>query len=87
MTMCVCVCAHSIVSICDPMDSNPPGSPIRGIFQTRIRSGCHFLLQGIFPTQKWNLHRGQLLHWQANSYHWATWEAHYEDRGFKNLKG
>ena len=26
--------------------------------------GCHFLLQGIFPTQGWNPH---LLHWQANS--------------------
>ena len=26
--------------------------------------GCHFLLQGIFPTQGWNLH---LLHWQAET--------------------
>ena len=26
--------------------------------------GCHFLFQGIFPTQGWNLH---LLHWQADS--------------------
>ena len=26
--------------------------------------GCHFFLQGIFPTQRWNLH---LLHWQADS--------------------
>ena len=26
--------------------------------------GCHFLLQGIFSTQGWNLH---LLHWQAGS--------------------
>ena len=26
--------------------------------------GCHFLLQGIFLTQEWNLH---LLHWQAGS--------------------
>ena len=26
--------------------------------------GCHFLLQGIFPTQGWNLH---LLHWQKDS--------------------
>ena len=25
--------------------------------------GCHFLLQGIFPTQRWNL---CLLHWQAD---------------------
>ena len=26
--------------------------------------GCHFLLQGIFPTQGWNLH---FLHWEADS--------------------
>ena len=33
--------------------------------------GCHFLLQGIFPTQGLNLH---LLYWQADSYHGATRE-------------
>ena len=27
--------------------------------------GCHFLLQGIFPTQGSNLHHLRLLHWQA----------------------
>ena len=30
--------------------------------------GCHFLLQGIFPTQGSNQHLLRLLHWQANSY-------------------
>ena len=30
--------------------------------------GCHFLLQGIFPTQGLNLHLLCLLHWQANSF-------------------
>ena len=29
--------------------------------------GCHFLLQGIFPTQGSNLHLLCLLHWQAES--------------------
>ena len=29
--------------------------------------GCHFLLQGIFPTQRLNPHLLQLLHWQADS--------------------
>ena len=32
---------------------------------------CHFLLQGIFPTQGLNLH---LLHWQADSLPLSTWE-------------
>ena len=35
--------------------------------------GCHFLLQEIFPTQGSN---PLFLHWQADSYSWATWEAH-----------
>ena len=29
--------------------------------------GCHFLLQGIFPTQGSNLHLLCLLHWQVDS--------------------
>ena len=34
--------------------------------------GCHFLLQGIFPTRGSNL---GFLYWQVDSYHWAIWEA------------
>ena len=34
--------------------------------------GCHFLLQGIFPTQGLNLH---LLHCRWILYHWATRDA------------
>ena len=30
--------------------------------------GCHFLLQGIFPTQGLNPHLLSLLHWQADSF-------------------
>ena len=29
--------------------------------------GCHFLLEGIFPTQESNLHLCIILHWQADS--------------------
>ena len=29
--------------------------------------GCHFILQGIFPTQGSNLHLLHLLHWQVGS--------------------
>ena len=53
-----------------------------GLWSTRLLSlwdfpgkntgvGCHFLLQGIFPTKGPNL---CLLHWQAVLYHWATWQ-------------
>ena len=41
-------------SLCSPMVCSPPGSSIHGIFQN-TGVGCHFLLQGIFPTQGLNL--------------------------------
>ena len=37
--------------------------------------GCHFLLQGIFPTQGSYQHLLQLLHCRQILYHWATGEA------------
>ena len=39
--------------------------------------GCHFLLQGLFPTQRSNLH---LLHWQMDSFPLAP-PADTEDMG------
>ena len=38
--------------------------------------GCHFLLQGVFPTQGLNPCLLRLLHWQADSLLSTTWEAH-----------
>ena len=35
-----------------------------GFVRQNTGAGCHFLLQGIFPTQGWNSH---LLNWQADS--------------------
>ena len=35
---------QSCPTLCDPIDSSPPGSPISGILQARTL-GCHFLLQ------------------------------------------
>ena len=35
---------HSGPTLWDPMDCNPPGPSVHGM-------GCHFLPQGIFPTQ------------------------------------
>ena len=34
---------QSCLTLCDPMGSSPPGSPVHGILQARI-VGCHFLL-------------------------------------------
>ena len=38
-----------------PMDCSPPGSSLHGILQARI---LHALLQGIFPTQHWQMFLG-----------------------------
>ena len=47
--------AHPVLShvwLCDPMDCSLPGSSVHRILQARYtRVGCHFLLQGIFPTR------------------------------------
>ena len=35
--MCVCVCvSHSVMSICAPMDCDPPASSVHGILQARV---------------------------------------------------
>ena len=50
---------------CDPRDCTLPVSSVHGLLQARILEWVsQFLLQGIFPTQVWNLH---LLHWQGSS--------------------
>ena len=59
-----CLVPESCLTLWTTVDCSLPGS-VHGIFQTRILGvGCHFLLQGIFPTQRSNL---CLLHWQAGS--------------------
>ena len=53
-----CLVAQSCVNLPDPMDCSLPGSLVHGILQagTLTEVGCHFFLQGIFPTQGWNPH-------------------------------
>ena len=57
--------SHSVVSNSwQAHGCSPPGSSVHGILQARRRVGCHFLLQGIFPTQGSNqdlLHCRQIL--------------------------
>ena len=50
------------------MDYSLPGSSVHGDspgIYTGV--GCHFLLQGIFPTQGSNPPLLRVLHWQAGS--------------------
>ena len=61
-------CAPSCPTLCDPMNCSPLGSSVNGTFQASIlESCCHFLLQGIFPTQGSTLCLLCLLHWQVDS--------------------
>ena len=69
----LCLVAQSCLTLCDPVDYSPPGSSVHGDSPGKNTGvGCHFLLQGIFPTQGSNLH---LLHCRQILYSWATREA------------
>ena len=51
----MCVFSHQVMSDCSLVSCSPPGSSVYGISQVRIlESGWHFLLQGIFLTQRSN---------------------------------
>ena len=67
-----CVCMFNSLWLCDSMDSNPPGSSVRGISQARK-------LEWVAMSSSWGSSRptdqacvscfGRLI-----LYHWATWE-------------
>ena len=42
------------MDICDPMDYSLQAPMSMWFSRQEYRSGCHFLLQGIFLTQRWN---------------------------------
>ena len=78
--VCVCVCVSWVSQLC-------PTLPAHGLWPTRLlcpwtfsgkntEVGCHFLLQGIFPTQGSDSHLLHLLHWQVDFFYpWTTREA------------
>ena len=75
ITISMCLCAQSCLTLFNPMECSPAGSSVHGIFQARklewvaisFSRGCSWLrdqthLSGISSTGKWIL------------YHWATGE-------------
>ena len=62
-------CIHSVMSnSVAPLDCKPTSYLCSRNFPGKnTGAGCHFLLQGIFPTQGSNPSLLSLLHWQANS--------------------
>ena len=70
----VCVCSQSCLTLCDPIECSPLGSSVHEIFQAwNTGAGCHFHLQGIFPTQGLN---PCLCICKQILYHCAIWEVH-----------
>ena len=48
----LCLVSQSCLTLCNPMDRSPPGSPVHGDSPGKNTGvGCHALLQGIFSTQ------------------------------------
>ena len=67
-----CSVSKSCLTLCNPMDSSPPGSSVHGISHLENTGvGCHFLFQGTFPTRGVNPHLLHLLHCRWNLYRWA----------------
>ena len=70
-------CTQLLLTLGDPTDCSPPCASIHGIFPGQnIGVDCRFLLVGIFSTQGSNPCLLSFLHWQADLYHCAAWEAH-----------
>ena len=67
--MCVYVCAQllSCVQLFATSQTVAHQTPLWGFPGKNTGVGCHFLLQGIFPTQGLKLRLLRLLHWQFNS--------------------
>ena len=71
----ICICIYAVyaqmcLTLCNSMDSSPPGSSVRGIFQTRILEGVALSPPGDLPNpwiELGVLHLLRLLHWQADS--------------------
>ena len=75
---CTCVCTHARAQLCPTLQ--PHGLQPARLFcpwdspGKNTGTGCHSLLQGIFPTQELNPRLLHLLHWQADSLPLSTRE-------------
>ena len=84
----LCLVAHLCLTLCDPVDSSPPGSSVHGDSPGKNTGvGCHAFLQGIFPAQwsnpglphcRWILYclspqgSPRILEWVADSFSRGT---------------
>ena len=74
--MHTCSDAKSCLTLCDAMDSSPPGSSVHGILQARILEWVTISSsRGSSQHRRLNPRCLCLLPWQADLYHGATWDA------------
>ena len=80
----LCLVAQSYLTLCDPMDCSPLGFSVPWDFPGKNTGvGCHFPLQGIFPTRGSNLHSLCLLHCR-----WIIYPlSHLKSRSPKSRQG
>ena len=64
VTKSICSVSQSCPTLCNLMNCSPPGSSWN-FPGTNPGAGCHFQLQGIFPTQGSNPSLLCFLHWQV----------------------
>ena len=69
--LCVCIRVQSLnrVGLFATSRTVAHQAPLSMEFSSVHGVGCHFILQGLFPSQRWNPH---LLHWQVDSLPLAT---------------
>ena len=71
----LCLVAQLCLTLCDPMDSSPPGPSVHGDSPgENTGMGCHALLQGILPTQGSNPglpHCRQILYQLSHQDSWV----------------
>ena len=70
---CVCPCAQSCLTLCDPLDCSSPGSSVQGISQAKILEGV------TMSFSRGSFHTRDLTHTPCIGrrilYYRATWEA------------
>ena len=53
---------QSCPTLCNPIDSSPPGSPIPGIQGKNTEVGCHFLVQCMKVKSEYLIHVNNYVH-------------------------
>ena len=80
-SVCGCSVVHSYLTLCDPMDSNLPGSSIHGISKARILEQVAISFsRGSSQPRNWTCVSCIPYMDRQILYHWATREAHLASR-------